>query len=51
VLFALAWQVSDWLVLDAGGDFGLFPAERNSSVFAGLQLLLPSSGAQARQPG
>ena len=38
VLFALAWQVSDWLVLDAGGDFGLFPAERSSSIFAGFTL-------------
>ena len=38
VLFALAWQAADWLVLDGGGDLGLLSAARSLSVFAGFTL-------------
>ena len=37
-LFALAWQATDWLVLDGGGDLGLLPDVRSLSIFAGFTL-------------
>ena len=37
-LFALAWQATDWLVLDGGYDIGLLSGARSGSIFAGFTL-------------
>jgi hypothetical protein len=41
LLFALSWSVADWIVLDAGGDAGLFPQARRFSIFTGFSVATP----------
>ena len=38
LLAALSWTTTDWLVIDAGGDVGLFPQSRRFSIFCGVSL-------------
>lgn len=38
LLAALSWTATSWLVIDAGGDAGLFPRSRRFSIFCGLSL-------------
>jgi hypothetical protein len=36
LLFALAYAVHPWLIVDGGGDIGAFPETRKASVFIGV---------------
>ncbi len=40
VLMALAWAARPWLVVDAGGDVGMFPSTRPFSLFVGVTAVL-----------
>ena len=39
VLAAICFQPRSWIVLDVGGDFGLVPATRAGSLFAGITFI------------